>query len=61
MRKLNLDVNALTVDSFDANAAGNATQWSATAPPPTDTDDDCCVVEQAHPVTAPVSDPCCYA
>jgi hypothetical protein len=61
MRKLSLDVGALTVESFDANAAGNPTQGSAPAPPPTETDDDCCVVEQARPVTAPVSDPCCYA
>ncbi|HEY0014892.1 MAG TPA: hypothetical protein VGC13_01190 [Longimicrobium sp.] len=61
MRKLNLDVSALTVESFDANVAGHPTQGGAAAPPPTETDDDCCVVEQARPVTAPVSDPCCYA
>ncbi|WP_420128684.1 hypothetical protein [Longimicrobium sp.] len=31
----NLDLDALAVDSFSTEAAGDPTQWTAVAPPPT--------------------------
>lgn len=34
--KLTLDLNDLAVESFEANVAGDPSQWTLMAPPPSD-------------------------